>query len=120
MNQTARMLRQHQTEAENRIWRHLRNRGLAGYKFRRQYPIGPYIADFACLEIGLVVEIDGGQHAERADDDAKRTKFIEAQGYKVLRFWNHDVLRETEAVLNVILNVLNGLSSPAREVSLVK
>jgi adenine-specific DNA-methyltransferase len=106
MTPLARTLRRNQTAAEKRLWRHLRNRGLAGHKFRRQYPIGPYIADFVCLEKYLVVEADGGQHVERAAEDERRTGFIEAQSFKVLRFWNHDVLRETEAVLKVILNEL--------------
>ncbi len=106
MNPLARTLRRNQTDTEKRLWRHLRNRGLAGHKFRRQVPIGPYIADFVCLEKNLVVEADGGQHAERTAEDTRRTEFIEAQGFKVLRFWNNDVLQDIEAVLNVILSEL--------------
>jgi adenine-specific DNA-methyltransferase len=79
---------------------------LAGHKFRRQYPIGPYIADFVCLERRLVVEVDGGQHMERVTEDERRTGFIEAHGFKVLRFWSHDVLQDIEAVLDVILSEL--------------
>ena len=107
MNPLARMLRQNQTEAEARLWRHLRNRGLVGHKFRRQYPIGPYIADLVCLERYLVVEADGGQHAEREAEDVCRTRFLESQGFKMLRFWNNDVLSHTESVLIAILNELN-------------
>ena len=124
MNPLARILRQNQTEAEARLWRHLRNRGLIGHKFRRQYPIGSYIADFVCdrqgwrkywkrrssfqcLERYLVIEADGGQHAEREADDSRRTRFLESQGFKVLRFWNNDVLSHTESVLTAILNELN-------------
>ena len=107
MNPLARMLRQNQTKAEIRLWRHLRNRGLAGHKFRRQYAIGPYIADFVCLERYLIIEADGGQHAEREVEDVRRTRFLESQGFKVLRYWNNDVLSHTESVLIAILNELN-------------
>ena len=107
MNPLARMLRQNQTEAEVRLWRHLRNRELVGHKFRRQYPIGPYIADFVYLERYLIVEADGGQHAEPEAEDVRRTRFLESQGFKVLRFWNNDILSHTESVLTAILNVLN-------------
>ena len=107
MNPLARTLRQNQTKAEIRLWMHLRNRGLVGHKFRRQYPIGPYIADLVCLERYLVVEADGGQHAEREAEDLCRTRFLESQGFKVLRFWNNDVLSTTESVLSAILNELN-------------
>ena len=113
MNLLARTLRRNQTETEKRLWRHLRNRGLAGHKFRRQYPIGPYIADFVCRERRLVVEADGGQHMEHAAEDKRRTEFIESLGFMVLRFWNNEVLQDIEAVLNVILSELDAPSSPA-------
>jgi very-short-patch-repair endonuclease len=113
MNPLARTLRRNQTETEKRLWRHLRNRGLAGCKFRRQYPIGPYIADFVCLEQRLVIEADGGQHMEQVAEDKRRTEFIELLGFKVLRFWNNEVLQDIEAVLNVILNEMKAPSSPA-------
>ena len=81
---------------------------MCGFKFRRQHPIGPYIVDFYCPMAQLAIEIDGGQHNQ--DDqllyDERRTAFLEEQGIKVLRFWNHDVLRETETVLEVIRQVL--------------
>lgn len=108
----ARELRTTQTDAEQRLWRSLRNRQLEGYKFRRQRPIGPYIADFICLDAKLIVEVDGGQHAEQIGYDAARTAFFEEQGYRVLRFWNTEVLTETEAVLESIRLALLDSPSP--------
>jgi very-short-patch-repair endonuclease len=85
------------------IWRALRSRQLEDLKFRRQATIGPYIPDFVCIEARLVVEIDGGQHAEELDRE--RTRFLEQRGFKVLRFWNNDVLANSEGVLETILRV---------------
>lgn len=102
----ARSLRNGSTDAERCLWRYLRNRQLADYKFRRQYPIAGYIADFACVEAKLVVEIDGGQHLERAEYDIERTRKIETNGYRVVRFWNNDVLLRTEDVVDEILRCL--------------
>lgn len=99
-------LRNHSTEAEKRFWYALRNRQLAGYKFRRQRPIPPYIVDFVCLERRLVVELDGGQHAEAVAYDAARMAYLEILRYRVLRFWNNDALDNTEEVLAVILDML--------------
>lgn len=99
----ARHLRRSMTDAEYRLWRVLRNRAFGNCKFRRQHPIGPYIADFACVELGLVIELDGGQHVAGIRDDAARTRALAAHGYRVLRFWNNDVLSRTDAVLDVIL-----------------
>ncbi|MFA5939938.1 MAG: endonuclease domain-containing protein [Sinimarinibacterium sp.] len=98
----AQRLRTTQTDAESHLWHTLRNRQLLGHKFRRQLPIGPYVADFACVERALIVELDGGQHVERSAADEVRTKALEKQGFRVLRFWNDQVLRETEAVLEAI------------------
>jgi very-short-patch-repair endonuclease len=98
----ARELRHNQTDAESVLWYRLRNRQLLGLKFRRQRPIGPYFADFACLEIGLVIELDGGQHVEDAGYDAKRAQLMAARGFQTLRFWNNEVLNETEAVMDKI------------------
>ncbi|EKF59235.1 hypothetical protein QWE_13313 [Agrobacterium albertimagni AOL15] len=100
----ARRLRSATTDAERKLWRHLWRIPIDGSHFRRQVPIGPYFADFACHQIGLVIELDGSQHAtdEGLDRDAARTAFLEAQGYKVIRFWNAEVLTELEAVLNTI------------------
>ncbi len=103
--QFARQLRREMTDAEHRLWYHLRNRALMGCKFRRQHPIGPYIADFVCLEARLVVELDGAQHAEMPGD-LPRTAFLEADGYCVLRFWNNEAMKQTEAALAVIHDAL--------------
>jgi very-short-patch-repair endonuclease len=90
------------TDAERRLWSRLRRRQIHGRRFRRQHPIGPFIADFACPEEKLVVELDGGQHVERKDHDAARTRWLADRGYRVLRFWNNDVLTQTDAVVQVI------------------
>ena len=103
----ARQLRRDQTNAEQTLWARLRDRQLRGAKFRRQHPIGPFIADFCCPEGKVIVELDGGQHAEKVAADQKRSRFLEGQGYQVLRFWNHDVLKDTNAVLERIAEVLN-------------
>ena len=109
----ARNLRRYQTDAEKRLWRYLRNRGLEGRKFRRQHPVGPYIVDFACLEKRLIIELDGGQHALQSEKDAERTEYLESRGFRVLRFWNNQVLKETSAVLEVILSVLAENDTPS-------
>jgi len=101
----ARNLRREGSDAEQRLWLHLRNRQLENLKFRRQHAIGPFIADLVCDEAKLIVEADGGQHAEQADDDARRTAWLERQGYRVLRFWNDEILRNTVAVLEEIRRV---------------
>ena len=90
------------TDAERRLWVRLRRRQIYGKRFRRQHPIGPFIADFACPEDGLVIELDGGQHVERKEQDAARTQWLAARGYRVFRFWNNDVLTQTDAVVEVI------------------
>jgi very-short-patch-repair endonuclease len=102
MKQLARSLRKQQTEAERLLWSRLRNRQLQGCKFRRQQPIGPYIADFLSLEPKLIIELDGGQHAEQQEQDNQRTRYLQALGYRVLRFWNHEVLNDLDAVLEAI------------------
>ena len=116
----ARALREGQTDAEALLWSRLRSRQLGNLKFRRQRPIGPYFADFACLEIGLVIELDGGQHAENAGvaHDQKRSDDMAALGFQTLRFRNNDVLLQTEAVLEKILQFAGPLTptlSRARE-----
>ena len=98
----ARRLREQQTPAEARLWSRLRNRALAGAKFRRQIPIGPYIADFLCKDLSIIVEADGGQHTDQEAYDAHRTAWLEAEGYQVLRFWNHAILTDTDAVMEAI------------------
>ena len=106
MKSLARKLRHQNTDAERLLWRHLRNRQLAGHKFRRQLVIDPYVVDFACIEAKLIVEADGGQHMERLNEDAERTAYLVSMGYKVLRFWNHEILTDTDAVLEAIHRVL--------------
>jgi 2-isopropylmalate synthase len=102
---TARSLRRNPTDAERLIWFLLRDRRLSGIKFRRQVPIGPYVADFASATHRLVVELDGGQHAESARD-ARRDSFLHANGWRVLRFWNNDVMGNREGVIESILNAV--------------
>jgi len=102
----ARHLRRRQTDAERRFWLLLRDRRLQGWKFRRQVPLGPYIADFYCAAAKLIVELDGGQHAAQTKQDQQRTSWLESQDYAVLRFWNHDVLANTEGVLMNLLQHL--------------
>ena len=98
----AKALRKKPTEAEKLLWKYLRLKQLEGLKFRRQYPIDHYIVDFICLEKRLVVEVDGGQHSAEKDKDLKRDDYLQQQKFKVLRFWNHEVLTNTEGVLEVI------------------
>ena len=112
MNRQARALRRQMTEAEKVMWSKLRDRRLDGVKFKRQKPIAGYIVDFVALDLKLIVEIDGGQHAERAEEDAARTKVLEESGYHVVRFWNHDVLRNIEGVLESLVQELNLSASP--------
>jgi very-short-patch-repair endonuclease len=102
----ARSLRETPTNAETLLWFHLRDRRMADRKFRRQRPIGPYFADFVCLEAKLIVELDGGQHVDAAACDENRTRFMQAEGYRVLRFWNNEVLTQTDAVRERILQAL--------------
>ena len=102
----ARKLRNDMTDAERRLWSHLRASQLGGIKFTRQLPIGPFVVDFACRSARLAIELDGGQHADSPADDA-RTQIIEAHGYRVIRFWNNDVLQNTDGVLTAILEELN-------------
>ena len=85
------------TEAEKRLWSVLRRRAFAGLKFRRQRPIGPFIADFACIELRVVIEVDGGQHDENARDD-RRTAWLAAHNWRVIRFWNNEVIENLEGV----------------------
>jgi very-short-patch-repair endonuclease len=96
----ARNLRQRSTDAERRLWRHLRSRQLEGAKFVRQFPIGSFVVDFACRSAHLAIELDGGQHNQIAD--ATRSEIIEAFGYRIIRFWNNDVLQNTDGVLEAI------------------
>jgi len=98
----ARALRKSQTDAEAILWSRLRNRQVAGRKFRRQVPLLGYIADFASLDSKLIIELDGGQHAEQVEADERRTRELEAVGFIVLRFWNADVFSNLDGVLETI------------------
>jgi 2-isopropylmalate synthase len=101
----ARVLRRNATEAEQTMWRLLRDRRFGGVKFRRQVPVGPFIADFASIEHRLVVELDGGQHADSASD-VRRDRFLKAEGWRVLRVWNNELMRNREGVLEAIYDAL--------------
>jgi len=100
----AHSLRRSVTDAEHKLWQRLRAGQLNGFKFRRQHPVPPYIVDFACLKARIAIELDGSQHGD--EQDATRTRFVEAQGFKVVRFWDNDVLRHTDAVLDAILSAV--------------
>lgn len=102
----ARALRKSETDAERKIWQLLRSRSLNGAKFRRQNPVDPYVIDFICINEKLIIELDGGQHQQALAYDAQRTAFLEQAGYRVLRFWDNDVLLNTENVMQVIFDVL--------------
>ncbi len=107
----ARAMRRAPTDAELRLWRLLRDRRLSGLKFRRQVPVGPYIVDFLCVASRLIVEADGSQHAENARDEV-RDAYLARQGWKVVRFWNHEVTRNRESVMETILARAASLSDP--------
>jgi len=106
MRRYVRDLRNHPTDAERVLWNHLRRRQLAGLRFRRQHQIGVYICDFASVEARVVVELDGSQHVERMSYDERRDTFLRSAGFRVLRFWNDDVLMRTEQVLETIYEAL--------------
>lgn len=107
----ARRLRREQTDAERKLWSILRGRQLDGFKFRRQLPIDRYFADFACFEAKIIVELDGGQHADRTVYDEQRTRVLDSLGWRVVRFWNTHVLNEPQGVVDAILAELR-LSRP--------
>lgn len=109
-NPHARRLRRDATDVEQRFWLAVRDRRLAGFKFRRQVTIGPYVADFACIERRLIVELDGGQHDAGAD--AARTSYLEGLGWRVVRFWNNEVVENFEGVLEVVRAELMNKPSP--------
>jgi very-short-patch-repair endonuclease len=107
----AQALRRQSTDAERALWKRLRDRRLLGRKFRRQVPIGVYVVDFYCFDAKLVVEVDGSQHALRAEEDDRRTRYLESLGLRVVRFWNNDVLRTPDSVLEKIAEELGRLVS---------
>jgi adenine-specific DNA-methyltransferase len=98
----AKHLRRNSTDAEHKLWQALRSRQLGNMKFRRQVPVGPYIVDFVCPAAKLVIEIDGGQHAEDIDYDRRRSEFLAGKGYHVIRFWNNEVLGNLDGVYQAI------------------
>jgi very-short-patch-repair endonuclease len=106
----ARRLRSHQTDAEIRLWYLLRSRRFCANKFRRQHPIGPFIVDFVCIAQRLIIEVDGGQHQDQAAADRARDLHLRTKGFRVLRFWNNDVLTDTQAVLE---RIAESLRAPA-------
>ena len=112
LRENAKALRANMTDAESRLWYHLRAHRFMGLKFKRQKPVGRYIVDFVCQEHYLVIELDGGQHVELADQDKERDEFLRTRGYRVLRFWNHQVLAEMEAVLERIRLEVGSLPNP--------
>jgi very-short-patch-repair endonuclease len=105
-NAFARRLRKNATEAERPLWARLRRQRLDGNRFRRQVPIAGFIADFACHSAKLIIELDGGQHANKVDQDCRRAATIEREGYRVIRFWNNDVFENLEGVLERIREAL--------------
>src|SRR5437667_12872535 len=105
LNRNARRLRQTSTDAERRMWSALRNRRLSRYKFRRQHPIGDFIVDFACAEHCLIIEVDGGHHAD-SPTDMRRAAWLEGQGWTVIRFWNNEVLANISGVIDTVLRIL--------------
>ena len=107
MKSRARALRRNMTDAERLLWRSIRDRQMGGWKFRRQHPIRPFIVDFVCVERKLIIEVDGGQHANKVQEDASRSGYLRNKGYRLLRFWNNQVLKETEAVLDMIFAALD-------------
>ena len=105
-----RELRKNMTAAERTLWRHLRLRQFAGYKFRRQQPIGRYIVDFVCFERKLVIELDGSQHSEQVPYGLERSAWLEKQGFRELGFWDNQVFNETDGVKETIIGALHGPS----------
>jgi very-short-patch-repair endonuclease len=106
----ARTLRQNMTEAEWRVWQILRSEQIKGYKFRRQVPISRYIADFVCHDARLIVEVDGGQHGRSSPPEAKRSEFLQNEGYRILRFWNNQVLSSLDGVHQTIAEELRHIT----------
>jgi len=106
LKQRSRDLRKNLTDAEQKLWQKLRNKQINAHKFRRQFVIGNYIVDFICLDKRLVIEVDGGQHMDNVDYDLQRDEWLKSQNFKVLRFWNNQVLNEIDSVLEVIVKNL--------------
>ena len=109
----ARNLRKRSTDAENILWKNLRAKRLQGFKFRRQEPIGKYIADFVCYERRVIIKLDGGQHSEESEKDQERDEWFRSERFRVLRFWNNDVLSKTEEILEIIIKKCLETPSPS-------
>ncbi len=103
---TAKILRKNFTDTERLLWKYLRVKQLEGYKFRRQEPIGSYIVDFICQEKLIIIEVDGSQHSVEKEKDSERDNWLQGEGYKVLRFWNNEVLTNTNGILEIIRDTL--------------
>ncbi|MDA1324213.1 MAG: endonuclease domain-containing protein [Proteobacteria bacterium] len=110
VSKTARRLRKTPTDAEIRLWSRLRYQQLDGRRFRRQHPMGRYVVDFVCLAEKLIIEVDGGQHAIPSANEDARTLFLEKEGFRIVRFWNNDVLANTDGVLEAIREALGNKS----------
>ena len=106
---TARRLRVEQTEAEQKLWSRLRRHQMKGFQFRRQHHIGPFFADFVCLEAKLIIEVDGSQHADQTVRDDRRSEFLRDAGYTVLRFWNYEIIGEIDQVVRRIAIALDAI-----------
>ena len=109
----AKALRKNSTDAENLLWRQLRAKRFGSHKFKRQQPLGKFIVDFVCFDVKLVIELDGGQHADRVDEDAERTRWLASQGFRVLRFWNNEVIENLEGVWANIMAALSPSPPPS-------
>ncbi len=107
LTKRAKELRKHQTKEEQKLWEALRKRSFQGYKFYRQFVIKPYIVDFICKELKLIIELDGGQHMDNAEYDQQRTEYLQSKGYKVLRFWNNQIHDHFGEVLDSIFELLS-------------
>jgi very-short-patch-repair endonuclease len=112
MKSLARMLRRHSTDAERLLWYYLRAHRMGGYKFKRQAIIASHIVDFVCFEAYLIIEADGGHHGERIEEDRQRTVLLNSKGFRVIRFWNHEILFDTRNVLREIYGELLNAPSP--------
>jgi very-short-patch-repair endonuclease len=110
LKRNARRLRKQMTDAEPSLWHLLRRKQIDGHRFRKQVPIGKYIVDFACLDARLVIEVDGGQHTDAADADRERDAWLRSQNFRVLRFWNNDVLKNQDGVMQVVMEALEAKS----------
>ena len=102
----SRDLRKNMTDVERMLWAKIRSHQLQGFRFRRQHPVGNYIADFVCIELKLIIELDGGQHSNQQEYDMERTQWLQTKGYKMVRFWNNDVIENLEGVLLTISTYL--------------